>query len=162
MVLDVKRYFFGKGKTQPHQSGRQITDRRVAQIPFYHPPPCLVEIRQSALTQGAYGYYRLLNDQTQKTGGLADTPPVPLIGNVRNLGDERENVIGYFTASGVSPMRYWLDRRSNTGTAPGLFVALNGREPNRQTGSPVRGRPPLAVCVSSTNRTPLKPEGWRE
>ncbi|MCY7353098.1 MAG: DUF4249 domain-containing protein [Cytophagaceae bacterium] len=146
-----------------YTDGGPLTEWRVAQIPYYQYTPCLVEIRQLALTAGAYRYYKLLDDQTQKTGSLVDTPPAPLVGNVRNLTNEREHVIGYFTASGVFQVRYWLDRRANTG--PGdlsLFKFLNGREPSIVLGSPFRGRPPLAVCVPGAGRTPIKPEGWKE
>ena len=145
-----------------YTDGGPLTGWRVAQIPFYQNTPALVEIRQSALTQEAYRYEKLLDDQTQKNGGLVDAPPVPPIGNVRNLTNAQEHVVGYFSASSVATARYWLDRRGNTGAAIGLFAALNSRNPNVVTGSPIRGRPPLAPCLLSDSRTPVRPEGWRE
>lgn len=145
-----------------YTDGGPLTGWLVARIPFYQNTPALVEIRQSALTLGAYRYYKLLDEQTQKTGGLADTPPVPPIGNVRNLADDTEPVVGYFTASSVATVRYWLDRRGNTGAAIDLFEFFNGRKAAIVPGSPIRGRPPLAVCAPSDSRTPVKPEGWRE
>lgn len=142
-------------------NGQTITGRRVAQIPFYQQPPALVEMRQSALTRAAYEYYRRLRDQSQRTGGLADTPPAAPIGNIRNVVNDREAVVGYFTASGVSAMRHWLDRQNTFGGAPGLFVFFNKRRPMEEF-SPLRGRPPLAVCVQSDTRTPVRPDGWRD
>jgi len=143
-------------------NGGPLTGWRVARIPFYQNTPALIEIRQSSLTAGAYRYYKLLDDQTQKTGGLADTPPAPLVGNVRNLTNEREVVVGYFTASAVATVRYSIDRRENTGATLGLFEALNQRKPRVEAGSPIRGRPPLTTCEPSTSRTPVKPEGWKD
>jgi len=145
-----------------YTNGGPLTGRRVAQIPFYQSTPALVEIRQSSLTQGAYRYYKLLADQTQNTGGLADTPPSPSIGNVRNITNEKEQVIGYFTVSALSKVRHWLDRANNTGAAIGLFYAINRRNPRVEEASPIQGRPPLAICIPSENRTPIKPEGWRD
>lgn len=137
-------------------NGRPLTGRRVAEVPFLHYGPCLVEIRQASLTKAAYRYFRLLEQQTQNTGTLADTPPAPLVGNVRNPADERENVAGVFTVSAVSSVNYWLDRKANPGlpVAASLFEAMNGRQPN--------GGSTTALCVPSETRTPFKPDGWRE
>ncbi|GAB3643117.1 hypothetical protein GCM10027423_37540 [Spirosoma arcticum] len=154
-------------------NGGLIQRRRVAQIPYYSANGCLVEIRQTSLTQPAYLYYKLAQDQTQRSGGLADSPPTALVGNVRNLANSRENVVGYFAASAIAPVRYWLDRKQNTGRPPGLFLGLNGLlpspedlniDPNTGTQKPnATFRPtPTAVCVDSDTRTPNKPEGWRD
>ncbi|QHV97088.1 DUF4249 domain-containing protein [Spirosoma endbachense] len=165
-------------------NGGQIRGRKVAQIPYYDSTACLVEIRQLALTPKAYSYFKLFQDQTQSTGGLADTPPSAPVGNILNTGDPGEHVVGYFTASGVSTVRYWLDRKDAKGLPFGetdpagpskqkdaeLFYALKLRQPIpepiypypniRVLGGPQR--PPTALCVPSDSRTPYKPEGWRE
>ncbi|MBC3788912.1 DUF4249 domain-containing protein [Spirosoma utsteinense] len=162
-------------------NGGRLTGRRVAQIPYYQDTGCLVEVRQSSLTQKAHAYFELLQQQTQNTGGLADSPPAIPIGNVRNVADGRETTVGFFTASAVAAERYWLDRRDATGQPPGLFRGMTGLypsaenllvDPNDDRGKPsppasigVRNfqvRPPTAVCVSSDRRTPVKPEGWRD
>lgn len=143
-------------------NGNRIAGRRVAQVPLYSKERCLVEIRQNSLSPAAYSYFKTLSDQTQRTGGLADTPPAAPIGNVRNSANRSDYVIGYFTASAVSSQRYWLTRSDATGFAPGLFQALNGGRNPVNEQSIVRDRPPLAICVQSDTRTPVKPEGWRD
>ncbi|WP_332369267.1 DUF4249 domain-containing protein [Spirosoma telluris] len=60
-----------------YSNGGVILARQVAQIPYYTHEPCLVELRQNSLTVDAYRYFKLVQDQTQKTGGLADTPRPP-------------------------------------------------------------------------------------
>ena len=152
-----------------YTNGRTIRNRRVAVIPFHQYRPCLVEVRQMSLTQQAYQFYQRLDDQTQRTGGLADTPPSAPVGNVTSLANDREAVIGYFSASAVSSVRYWLDRKKVTGKVPNiagdlpnLFYALNGRPPIPEPARGYQYRPPLAVCVPSDTRTPVKPEGWRD
>lgn len=152
-------------------NGGLIQKRRVAQIPYYQDRGCLVELRQTSLTQRAYTYFNLFRQQTQNSGGLADPPPTALIGNVRNVANDRENVVGYFTASAVAPVRYWLDRKQNTGTYPGLFRAFNGllpspeglvRDPNTDQPKPAypTRSTPAAPCVESDTRTQTKPDGW--
>ncbi|WP_332369271.1 DUF4249 family protein [Spirosoma telluris] len=60
-----------------YTNGGFIPNFKVAAIPFYQHGPCLVHVRQSSLTPDAYRYFKLFQDQTQNTGGLADTPPRP-------------------------------------------------------------------------------------
>jgi hypothetical protein len=161
-------------------NGGQIQGRRVAQIPYYQYTGSLFELRQLSLSKKAYSYFKLFQDQTQNSGGLADTPPSAPVGNMRNDANGQERVVGYFTASAVSSVRYWLDRKDATGLPIGLFEALNGLhpspegeiDPNTQKGkrsinniyvSPINtNRVPRAVCVPSDSRTPVKPEGWRD
>ncbi|UFH57160.1 hypothetical protein [Spirosoma sp. KNUC1025] len=99
-------------------------------------------------------------------------------------------IVGYFTASGVSLVHYWLDRKDYQGVAYGtldasgphvnvgddFFFALNQRRPYAELPPPYQGerespkdkiwpnadRPPEAPCLQSDNRTPIKPEGWRD
>ncbi|MBC7570624.1 MAG: DUF4249 domain-containing protein [Spirosoma sp.] len=172
-----------------YTNGNLIEDRRIAQVPYYTSEAGLVDIRQSSLTEDAYRYYKLFQDQTTNNGGIADTPPAAPSGNVRNITDNRENVVGYFTASAVSLSHYWLDKRDTQGLSLGasrsvgkplvngeeLFYALYGRGVNQEPSPPYEGRggpkvyiwpvdnrPPTAVCVPSDSRTPFKPEGWRD
>ena len=168
-----------------YSKGGLITGRNVVQIPFYDHNPGLVEIRQSSLTADAFRYFNLFQQQTQNTGGLADTPPTALIGNVHNVANSREAVVGYFTASAIAPTRYWLDRKDVSGVSLGgsspigygglpgseLFYALNLRQPQPEPSPPQQPqiylissppRPPTALCVPSDSKTPVKPVGWRD
>jgi hypothetical protein len=147
-----------------YSNGQRIVGRLAGKIPYLQAQGALVEIRQQALTVEAYRYYQLFASQTQANGGLADTPPAPLVGNIRNLQDEKEIVSGYFTASAVSRYRYWLDRKNATGVPVGLFKAQNGgRDPLPEpfVRTPTGFRPPTALCLPSDTRTPDTPEGWQ-
>ena len=173
-----------------YSNGGLIARRKVARIPFYQHAPCLVDVRQLSLTKDAYRYYKLFQDQTQNTGGLADTPPAAPVGNVHNAANSKEPVVGYFTASAVSLAHHWLDRKDTEGIPYGatdpegphndvgddLFYALNLRRPYSEPSPPYTGargepkiriwpnasRPPTAVCASSDKKTPYKPVGWRD
>ncbi|GAB2566781.1 hypothetical protein GCM10027190_15860 [Spirosoma areae] len=159
-------------------NGGQLTGRRIAQIPYYQSTGCLVEVRQSLLTPAAHTYFSRLAEQSQNTGGLADSPPAAPIGNVRNLTNDREAIVGHFSATSVSSVRYWIDRKDATGKPPGLFQALNGLEPSPESqfpdpntgrfkanlggGGKNSDRSVTAICFPADNRTPFKPEGWRD
>ncbi|UHG94487.1 DUF4249 domain-containing protein [Spirosoma oryzicola] len=145
-----------------YSNGGQIVGRNVAQIPFYQRPPCLVDIRQVSLTRDAYRYYKLFEEQAQNNGGLAATPTTALAGNVHNMANSREMLVGYFTASSISAVHYWLDRNDAEGIPLGatdpsgphensgddLFYALNSRRPVPEPSPPYTGTrgEPRASC----------------
>ena len=148
-----------------YANGRTIAARRVAQVPYYSESGSLIEIQQYAISNAAFQYYSLLRDQTQTTGTLADTPPAPIVGNVKNTGDKGEIVVGYFGAAGIKKARYWVER-AGFGNKGGIRTYLLGRPSNFEPESPPRPptfeiRPPLFPCVTTRNRSPLLPEGWR-
>ncbi|GAB3954163.1 hypothetical protein GCM10028805_39130 [Spirosoma harenae] len=145
-----------------YSNGGTVKARLVAQVPLYWKQHCLIEIRQSSLSESAYTYLKKLRDQTQNTGGVADAPGSIPVGNVKNRTTPNELVVGYFTASAVSAQRYWLTRNDAVGFTPGLFKALNGHDPIGEPSSSARYRPPLAVCAPSDSRTPIKPTGWQD
>jgi hypothetical protein len=167
-----------------YTNGSLIQHREVAQIPYYDSLSCLVEVRQLSLTQQAHAYFQQFQAQTQTTNGLSDSPPSAPVGNIWNVSDSREHVVGYFTASAASTVRYWIDRKDviglpygetdpeQTTRLPGaqLFYSLNQRQPSPEPIYPypnirIWGGPPrpvTAICVTSTSRTPMKPDGWRD
>jgi hypothetical protein len=150
-------------------NGRAIAARAVAKIPFYAVgggfgnSKALVEIQQYSISANAYEYYKLLRDQTQNTGYLTDTPPAAIIGNIRNINDASEKVVGYFGAAGITKSRLLIDKRPYSPTA--IKYLMLSRDPNLEPDSPPMAplfeiRPPLAPCVLSITRTPIRPEGW--
>lgn len=149
-------------------NGGFLSGRKVAQIPYYQKNGCLVEIRQLSLNYDAYRFFLLYQQQTQNTGGLTDTPPSALVGNVHNVANSTEKVVGFFSASAVTAYRYWINRNDAYGEFPGLFQALYGRDPIPEPDDgklfcidPLPLRPPKALCVPSDTRTPYQPEGWQ-
>lgn len=160
-------------------NGSPILQQRVAQIPFYDTGPGLVDVRQLSLTADAYRYYKLFQEQTQNTGGLADNPPTALRGNVHQVDKPQVSVVGYFSASGVSLVHFWLDRKDATGlsygsTSPvdtsvtkggygpsrdGLFYALNNRQPTLEPSPPYLGERQKAKVRlwPNADRPPLAP-----
>lgn len=151
-----------------YSNGRQVQAQQVAKIPFYvmgggfANRAALVEIQQLAISPNAYEYYKLLRDQAQNTGNLTDTPPSAIIGNVRNIDDSTEEVVGYFGTAGVAKSRHFIDKRPYSNAYKYLML---GREPSLEPDTPpmpplFESRPPLAPCVQSATRTPIRPAGW--
>lgn len=162
-------------------SGGLLNHRNVAQVPLFTRVPALLEIRQVALTAEAYRFYQLLQQQTQNTGGIADTPPTAIVGNMTNPANPRERVVGLFTASAIAPVRHWLDKKDATTIALGayddlrqivqdedeLYYVENTRTPKLGPDGPSftpggTSRFITAPCIPSDSRTPNKPEGWQD
>lgn len=60
------------------------------------------EVTQYTLSSGGYAFWKSLADLKFKQGTLFDPSPAELPGNIHNTADPEEQVIGYFTVSGVS------------------------------------------------------------
>jgi hypothetical protein len=56
-------------------------------------------IYQSSLTPEAYEYWRKVNVVANQVGSIFDTPPAEITGNVRNVNQPSETVLGYVQAS---------------------------------------------------------------
>lgn len=147
-----------------YANGQNQVGRKIASIPIYQRDPALIVIEQLSISADAYRYYKLFADQVQNTGTLADAPPAPIAGNVKNLANSAENVVGYFSASSVSINRYKMTRQNvTTGSYRGLFYAQNGRIPNVEVRSGQYGQGvPSAFCVPGRYRTDQVPPGWNQ
>jgi hypothetical protein len=139
--------------------GNEIKNRLIAQVPFLQYSGALVEIVQQCVSQTGFKYMKLLIEQGQNTGTLADTPPAALIGNIKNVDDVREPVGGVFMISGTDVRLVWLDRKDVGKTlAPTLLGG--GRSPYyADSGYPLL---PTNRCVNSASRTNIRPIGWRD
>ena len=62
-------------------------------------------MQQYALTQAAYQYWTLFEQQRTRTGSLFDPQPASIEGNVRLQSDTTTLALGYFGASAVSRRR---------------------------------------------------------
>lgn len=140
--------------------GLTIQNREIAKIPYYHEKGGLIEIKQQSISRDGYAYLKLLVEQGQNTGGLADTPPAALEGNIKSLNKD-EVVTGYFLVTGMKKQRYWIDRSDMFSRGFKPLGLLGGRliyqEPLPTIPS---DRPPLAPCLNGRYRTNSKPLGF--
>ncbi len=139
-----------------NSNGLNIKGRVIAKIPYYNYGGCLIEVQQASISSGAYNFYKLLDQQGQSTGSLTDTPPAAIVGNVKNINVSAEPVVGYFGASSIKKIRYWINRND----AVGIPSSVLGHQENL---GPPQGLPPTEVyakCFSGRTRSPFKPNGW--
>ena len=70
----------------------------------------MVIVKQSSLTKEAYQFFDLLKNQLSIHGNIFDPPPATIRGNMINLGQPDEDVIGFFRASDVKTDTLYLLR----------------------------------------------------
>lgn len=132
-------------------NGRKIVKQYVTEVPYKYNSltPYFILVQQQSLTRGAYEFWNKARGQLSNSGGVFDTPPVPIQGNLFNADDPDEQVLGYFGASAVRYRPYYLNR-----LIPG--IPPNDHAPGE---GPKRSCKP---CEESYLTTGVRPIGWKD
>lgn len=81
-------------------------------------------VQQYALSERAYSFWENVQAQQEDVGSIFSPPPSPIVGNMYNIDDDREVVLGYFQASAVTEKRIFVTRSDvprEPGVRPGGF-----------------------------------------
>ncbi len=146
--------------------GKIIKNRFIASIPYYqYNRGALIQIKQKLISDKAYYYDKIILQQNENAGGLADTPPVAFVSNILPLEASNELISGHFNVCFEVQYNFWIDRTSFLSKnllAPGLN--FNGRRTNIEKPEPgaAGSTPPTAPCLETYTSTKIKPEGWVE
>lgn len=68
-----------------------------------------LHIEQSALSEDAYNYWDKLRINSNQDGGLYTTQPLAVKGNIKNLTNPENEVLGFFQANAISTKRIFVD-----------------------------------------------------
>lgn len=69
-----------------------------------------VLVNQLTISKEAYNYWYGVQNQIEGQGSLYDRQPYQIRGNISNINDETEPVLGYFFAAGSDEKRIFVDR----------------------------------------------------
>jgi len=108
-------------------------------------------VKQYSLNDTAYQYWNQVKKQNQETGGLYEIQPTQLKGNIYNLNNEDEVVLGYFNVSSLSEKRIMIDESFQ------FFQPVSEcqlEDIRRLDWLPVAKLPVNLVSVSRTSRGP--------
>lgn len=132
-------------------NGHKIVGQIVTEVPFFFNTldPYFLLIQQQSLSKSAYLFWSKARSQLANSGGIFDTPPVPIQGNMYNVNDADEQVLGYFGASAIRFHPYFLNR-FRTGAPPNDHLPKEG---------PKRSCKP---CEESYLTTAVRPIGWKD
>ena len=83
-----------------------------------------IHVRQYAVSEASYDYWKQIRDLNEKQGSLYDKQPGRIQGNISSTGGD-ENIAGYFDVSGVSTLRTFFEPFDflNAGYVPPIYLA---------------------------------------
>jgi hypothetical protein len=67
-----------------------------------------IQVRQYALTPDAYHFWESLKKNTEQLGSIFDAEPTQLKGNIHNIKDDSDIVIGYISAGSITTKRIFI------------------------------------------------------
>ncbi len=68
-----------------------------------------IDVRQSAISEATYNFYKDLRKTTEELGGLFDPQPGRVLGNIKSTTNPDEAVLGIFNAGTVSKKRLFIN-----------------------------------------------------
>lgn len=68
-----------------------------------------INLKQYALTKEAYQFWENLKKNTEQLGSIFDAQPSQLTGNIHNVNDAAEPVIGYISITNIQNKRVFID-----------------------------------------------------
>ncbi|MCP2045684.1 DUF4249 domain-containing protein [Pontibacter sp. HSC-36F09] len=85
-------------------NGKKVLRQNVLFMPFekYLGVKNKLTLYQHSISEDAYNFFRILEQQKLATGTVFDPPPAEVKGNITSVNNENEQVIGFFDVSGVS------------------------------------------------------------
>lgn len=72
------------------------------------------DIRQISISQEAYRFLKLVKQQTEISGSVFDPPPATIRGNMINLENPEETVLGFFMVGSETQRRIYIDQSDLT------------------------------------------------
>ncbi|MFY0608447.1 MAG: DUF4249 domain-containing protein [Cyclobacteriaceae bacterium] len=69
----------------------------------------MILVRQHAISESAYLFYKGLQENNESGGSLFDQQTGSIFGNISSVDPDGDQVLGYFEASGVSEIRRFYD-----------------------------------------------------
>ncbi|MBC5994781.1 DUF4249 domain-containing protein [Pontibacter cellulosilyticus] len=84
-------------------NGKYIINQEVLFMPFhrYLGVKNKLKVFQYSVTEEVYEFYRIMEQQKEATGTVFDPPPARVTGNVSNINNKDEQVIGFFDVASV-------------------------------------------------------------
>lgn len=136
-------------------------------------------VRQLALSEKSFWYWNELGKNVQSKGGLFDTQPALTPSNICKVDEEDELIIGFFSISGATETRIFVDDVPDLNVysdpyycAPGIFPMFLWRYPSDKlplyvAAATINGiledgevRDECVDCRKKRGSTHIKPDFW--
>ncbi|HLY70936.1 MAG TPA: DUF4249 domain-containing protein [Puia sp.] len=118
---DVNNYIFTCWRSDQSTSLLLGSSAKLSQDLIYEQPLILIPlgsqklaieysilVKQYALDASAYNFWQILQNNTEQLGSLFDAQPSELTGNVHNIANVNEPVLGYVSVSTIQQQRVFI------------------------------------------------------
>jgi len=131
-------------------NGRTLAKQNIGQIPYDDTTPFYMLIEQMSLSKEAYLFWSNVKAQANNSGGIFDTAPAMIKGNIKNLTDATKLMLGYFQVSAITQKAVFIQR--NNLSLPPYSIGLITYPFDTE----------CAVCKESPYRTAKRPLNWQD
>lgn len=107
-VIEPNRINLFDGSSTSTRKGNFVLGKRLVDNSFLY--PFFVSVKQLSINREAYEYWEKIKIMVTNQGSLFDIPPAPVIGNISNVEDQNELVLGYFEVAKAKVTRIYTTR----------------------------------------------------
>ena len=133
-------------KSDVNINGNTLSRQLITRAPYTNRTPYYIEVQQQRLSKAGFAFWQSVKGLVQQNGGLFDTAPATVRGNLRCTSSPEVAVYGFFGATGISEAYLYVDR-SNAQGQPSTTIYDYSIT--------------CAVCANSSYRTSTKPRWWK-
>jgi hypothetical protein len=131
-------------------NGKEIRKKYLGKAPYTDTKPYYLMIKQYSISEETFKFWNAVQAQAQNSGGLFDTTPESVRGNISNTNDTNEEVLGIFSACDVAERIVYIDRNI-TGIKPFDPPAFSIYNTTNVCFS----------CIDGPTRSSAPPKGWK-
>jgi hypothetical protein len=140
-------------------NGKRIS-KAITRINYNNASPYYMLFEQFSISTEAFKFWQRVDTQINNSGGIFDTPPATVIGNMMNVNDPDEQVLGYFGVSEIARKAVYLDRSFAYNVLGKQPFNINNVQVIRPFEAP--DKPDCFTCKEGFFRTQQPPLGWKQ
>ncbi|WP_296704882.1 DUF4249 domain-containing protein [Algoriphagus sp.] len=107
-VIEPNRLSLFDGSGTSTRKGNFVLGKRLVDNSFLY--PFFVSVKQLSINREAYEYWEKIKTVIDNQGSLFDIPPASVFGNISNVEDPNERVLGYFEVAKTKVTRIYTTR----------------------------------------------------
>lgn len=107
-IIEPNRLNLFDGSGTSTRKANLVMGKRLVDNSFLY--PLFASVRQLSINREAYEYWEKIKIVINNQGSLFDTPPAPVFGNISNVEDRNEIILGYFEVAKTKVTRIYTTR----------------------------------------------------
>ena len=131
-------------------NGKKISQPLLS-LPYNSKRPYYMDVRLYSVSKEYSQFWKLVKAQINNVPGVFDNPPATIQGNIKNVNDPDEQVLGFFGAAASSEKQIYVLR--SKAPYPPVIQQLSGRVILVKDCTP---------CKEGDFRTNFKPKNWND